>query len=126
MQTEFYSVKDAVLAMDIAGTRDKIGTAAEISCLMKSGSELENSQNHAGQLLRFIDSGDLKSELEKELADTGKIDFLRTTAGSDYVIVPEGDEPQTDSFSAIILVDRLLQSWIARKRNVVEMKPRSW
>jgi hypothetical protein len=118
MKTEFYTVKDAILEIDIAATRDKISNSAGMATLMKSGSELEQAQNHAVQLLRFIDTGDAKRELEAELRESGKIDFTNT----------EGEEEELisgDYFNSIIVLKRLLRSWKSRRNNVTEMKRRT-
>ena len=121
---EFETVRDAIETIDVAETRQKIKNSVGLAFLTKSGTALEHAQDHAEAMLRFIDTGDLKRELEKEFAETGKIDFLRGDGGG-LIVSGEGVEPQADYFTTVILVDKLLRSWKSRRNNVTEMKPRN-
>jgi hypothetical protein len=118
---KFTSVNDAILYLDISGTHTKIKAARGMAYLMREGRALTDAEDHATNLLHFIESYDLKREVEAQFAEgDGAIDFA-PGPGEEAPI--EGD----DYFAPVDAVKQLYTSWQARKArrgNVVEMQKR--
>jgi hypothetical protein len=117
---KFTSIKDAIEYLDISVTHTKIKNARGMAYLMKEGLELTDAEDHATNLLRFVESLDLKREVEQQFAEgDGVVDFTPAP----------GEEPliEGDYFAQVDVVKRLYASWQARKarrNNVVEMQNR--
>jgi hypothetical protein len=72
---KFASVREAVEWIDVPATHTKIKNAGGMAHFTKQGAELSDAEENASGLLRFIESGDLKRELERQLAEHGEIDL---------------------------------------------------
>jgi len=106
----YETVQAAVEALDVCATHQKIKNAVGIACLTKQGSELAAAEQHAGEMLRFIQSYGLKRELEAMLAETGRID----------ITITEGEKTldPSDYFYGVAIVAKLLRSAKARAKGV--------
>jgi hypothetical protein len=115
---KFTSIKDAIEYLDIGALRDKIQVGGGIAARVYGSGEI--AQN-ADELIRFVDTYELKRELEAQFAEgDGVVDFTPAP----------GEEPliEGDYFAQVDVVQRLYASWQARKalrNNVIEMKPLS-
>jgi len=110
----FDSVNEAELGLDVSATHTAVKNARGLLFLTKSGEDLARNEDHATDLLRFIESYDLKRELEAQFAESGKIDMTPA----------DGKPPIGDDFDSVIALNRLFESWKKRRNNVTEMKKR--
>jgi hypothetical protein len=107
---KFTSVKDTVEYLDIGALRDKIQVGGGIAARAYGSEEIARN---ADDLLHFVDSYELKRELEAELAE------------SSAITLPD-EELLGDYFDTVVL-RRLYESSKARKArrgNVIEMQKR--
>jgi len=112
---EFESVEDAITEIDVSKTHTTIKNARGLARLTKSGEDLAQSEDYATELLQFIESYDLKRELEAQFAEHGKIDMTPD----------DGLSPIGDDFDSVLALRRLYESWKKRRNNVTEMKRRT-
>ena len=115
---KFDSVRAAIEWLDVSGTHGKIKNCGGVAALTMAGDQLHDAEAYASNLLAFIETGDLKRELEAQFAEGGVIDLT----------VPGDESLDGDYFAEVDTLKRLHASWQARKarrNNVVEMKPLS-
>ena len=117
---KFTSVKDCILWLDISGTHTKIKAARGMAYLTREGLALTDAEEHATDLLHFIESYDLKREVEAQFEEGGGVIDFNPGPGEEPLI-------EDNYFAPVDAVKRLYTSWQARKArrgNVVEMQNR--